>query len=136
MDDRSAIEDRRSVQSNQSLRCRCWASNPSSPLMPHGAIVALGVALQASLKVFYTTSLSFSLLIFGFCSFAVECGLFCFERESFLSFWIDSLPLSLYNYSVYLPPLFFLLYPLVCYCVGQLVLVSLSFSILWFVTCY
>ena len=62
------------------------------------------------------------------------CGVWIvlfWERESFLSFWIDSLPLSLYNYSVYLPPLFFWLYPLVCHCVGQLVLVlvSLSFSV-------
>ena len=64
------------------------------------------------LKVFYTLllcSISFSLLIFEFC-----CGLWCRlwseterERESSLSFWTDSLSLSLYNYSIYLPLFFF-----------------------------
>ena len=64
------------------------------------------------LKVFYTLrlcSLSFSLLIFEFC-----CGLWCElwseterERKCSLSFWTDSLSLSLYNYSIYLPMIFF-----------------------------
>ena len=63
------------------------------------------------------------------------CGVWTvlfWERERSLSFWIDSLSLSLYNYSIHLPPppfFFFLLYPLVCHYVGQLVLVSLSFSV-------
>ena len=132
MDRPSEIEDRRSVRLDQSLRHWCLASNPSSPSTPWRVAAALSAAPQASLKVFYTTSLSslsFSLLIFGFCSFVVECRLFCFERESSLSFWTDSLSLSLYNYSIYLPLFFFLLYPLVCHCVGQLVLVSLFFSV-------
>ena len=100
------ISHRRSIRSDQSLRRRCLASNPSSPPMPRRVAVAFGAALQASLKVFYTTSLSFSLLIFGFCSFAVECGLFCFERERALFLFELILSLSLYNYSIYLPPFF------------------------------
>ena len=50
-----------------------------------------------------------------------------------VSFWTNSLSLSIYNYSIYLPLFFFLLYLLVCHYVGLLVLVSLSFSVLWFV---
>ena len=104
------IDHRRSVRLDQSLRHWCLTSNPSSPSTPWRVAAALSAAPQASLKVFYTTSLSslsFSLLIFGFCSFVVECRLFCFERESSLSFWTDSLSLSLYNYSIYLPLFFF-----------------------------
>ena len=67
---------------------------------------------------YFTLLLSFSLLIFGFCSFVVECGLFCFDRESSLSFWIDSLSLSLYNYSIYLPLFFFFF---IRWCVTMLV---------------
>ena len=120
------IGHRRSVRSDQSLRHQCLASNPSSPPMPQCAAATLGATHQASLKVFYTTSLSslsFSLLIFGFCSFAVECGLtglFYSKRESSLSFWTDSFSLSLYNYSIYLPLFFFFFY-LIRWCVTRLV---------------
>ena len=110
MDRPLEIGDRRLVRLDQSLWHWCLASNPSSPSTPWRVAAALSATPQASLKVFYTTSLSplsFSLLIFGFCSFVVECRLFCFERDSSLSFWIDSLSLSLYNYSIYLPLFFF-----------------------------
>ena len=61
--------------------------------------------------ILHFTSLSFFLLIFGFC-----CGVWTVlfwererERESSFSFWTDSLSLSLYNYSIYLPLCFFTL---------------------------
>ena len=91
--------------------------------------------------ILHFASLSFSLLIFGFC-----CGVWTVlfwererERESSLSFWIDSLSLSLYNYSIYLPLFFFFTLFIgvsLCWSVGVAVLVSLSFSVLWFLNLF
>ncbi|KAK9995029.1 hypothetical protein SO802_024732 [Lithocarpus litseifolius] len=50
LDDGSAIGDRRSVRSDQSLRRRRLALNPSSPLTPRRDATALCAAPQASLK--------------------------------------------------------------------------------------
>ena len=103
----------------------------------------LGVLPRPSAQPLRPPSRYFTLYFSLFFSFNLWVSLICYgvwtilfwERESSLSFWTDSFSLSLYNYSIYLPLLFFffLLYPLVCHSVGQLVLVSLSFSVLWFV---
>ena len=100
----------------------------------------------------------FSLLVFGFWRFAVDCGacLRLRERESSLSFWTDSLSLSLSHWiylllfgqvfvSAFLPLFnlfalfffFFLTLSLVChYYVGQVLVTVFFFSVLtvlWFV---
>ena len=102
-------------------------------------VTPIGSELATPQGILHFTSLSFSLLVFGFC-YGMWCGLWS-ETERVRALFLFELILSLSVFIIiqFICPcffffFFFLLYPLVCHCVGQLVLVSLSFfSVLWFV---
>ena len=98
----SGIGDQRSVRSDQSFRCQRLASNPSSPPMPYVLPRPMAPPLRPPSRYFTLYfSLFFSLNLWVLL-WSVDCSVLR-ERESSLSLWTNSLSLSLYNYSIYLP---------------------------------